>query len=180
MAKTVAKAVWGRTRRRAPDVVHTGRLDDDGYGYHLLHDAAGTGTGVGPVQLSHSQELHAQLRYASDLGVFASIFAYCLIVLRTIRGSEGIDQFVPSLAVFFAFLMSLGGVGVLIYFIHHIALSIQASSIIASVARETNACIDRMLPKKTDQEPDEEDSNQVLESLDQRTWYPVPAAKCLS
>ncbi|MCJ7838542.1 MAG: DUF2254 domain-containing protein, partial [Burkholderiales bacterium] len=113
----------------------------------------------------------------ATLGVFAGIFAYCLIVLRTIRGSGGVDEFVPRLAVFFGFVVSLGGVGILIYFIHHIAASIQASSIIASVAQETNASIDRLLPEKLDQEPDEDEGrNQVLESLDERTWYPVPAA----
>ena len=112
----------------------------------------------------------------ATLGVFASIFAYCLIVLRTIRGGGGVDEFVPSLAVFFAFVISLAGVGVLIYFIHHIALSIQASNIIASVAKETNAAIDNLLPEKLDAEFDEyEDQHQVLESLDERTWYPVPA-----
>jgi uncharacterized membrane protein len=114
----------------------------------------------------------------ATLGVFAGIFAYCLIVLRTIRGSGGVDEFVPSLAVFFAFVMSLGGVGVLIYFIHHIASSIQASSIIASIAHETNATIDRLLPEKLDQSPDEdEEQNPMLESLDERTWYPVPTAE---
>jgi uncharacterized membrane protein len=113
----------------------------------------------------------------ATLGVFASIFAYCLIVVRTIRGSGGVDEFVPSLAVFFAVVMSLGGVGVLIYFIHHIASSIQASSIIASVAQETNASIDWLLPEKLDQGPDEDEGrNQVLEPPDERTWYPVPAA----
>jgi len=112
------------------------------------------------------------------LGVFAGIFAYCLIVLRTIHGSGGVDEFVPSLAVFFAFVMSLGGVGVLIYFIHHIASSIQASSIIASVAQETNTSIDRLLPRELDQESDEdEDRDQGFESLDERDWYPVPAAE---
>ncbi|MCW8799700.1 MAG: DUF2254 domain-containing protein, partial [Desulfobacter sp.] len=111
------------------------------------------------------------------LGVFASTFAYCLIVLRTVRGSAGVDEFVPSLAVFFAFVLSLGGVGVLIYFIHHIALSIQASSIIASVAKETNASIDRLLPKELDRGADEDEvQNRGLESLDERSWYPVPAA----
>jgi uncharacterized membrane protein len=109
----------------------------------------------------------------ATLGVFASIFAYCLIVLRTIR-SGGVDEFVPSLAVFFALVMSLGGVGILIYFIHHIASSIQASSIIASVANETNAAIDRLLPIKPNKGLDE-DRQQILESLDERTWYPVPA-----
>jgi uncharacterized membrane protein len=111
------------------------------------------------------------------LGVFASIFAYCLIVLRTIRGSAGAEEFVPSLAVFFALLMSLVGVVVLIYFIHHIASSIQASSIIASVADETNASIDRILPKKTDVEREQADGpSELLEALDNRIWYPVPAA----
>jgi uncharacterized membrane protein len=78
------------------------------------------------------------------LGTFAGIFVYCLIVLRTIRGSD--TDFVPSVAVFVAFLMALGGVGVLIFFIHHIASSIQASSIIASIAHETIAVIDRQVP----------------------------------
>jgi len=112
------------------------------------------------------------------LGIFAGIFTYCLIVLRTIRGGDGIDVFVPSLAVFFAFVMALGGVGVLIYFIHHIASSIQASSIIASVAQETNASIDRLLPKQLEQGQNEnEGRHQLLGSLDKRDWYPVPAAQ---
>jgi uncharacterized membrane protein len=113
----------------------------------------------------------------ATLGVFASIFVYCLIVLRTVRGS-GVDEFVPNLAVFFAFVMSLCGVGILIYFIHHIALSIQASSIIASVEQETNAAIDRLLPKKTAQQADNyEEQKQILDSQDERTWYPVLAAR---
>ena len=113
----------------------------------------------------------------ATLGVFAGIFAYCLMVLRTIRGGGAADEFVPSLAVFFAFVISLGGVGILIYFIHHIASSIQASNIIASVAEETNGAIDRLMPEKTDDEKEGcENQDPVLESLDQRTWYPVPAA----
>jgi len=112
------------------------------------------------------------------LGVFASIFAYCLIVLCTIRGNGGVDEFVPSLAVFIAFVMSLGGVGILIYFIHHISSSIQASSIIASVAQETNAAIDRLLPAKPDPQRDEDEGRQqILGLLDKRSWYPVPATQ---
>jgi len=112
------------------------------------------------------------------LGVFASIFAYCLIVLRTIRGSGGIGEFVPSLAVFLAFVMSLGGIGILIYFIHHIASSIQASNIIATVAEETNASIDRLLPEEPKQNPaDNVAGNYGLEVLDARIWYSIAAAK---
>jgi uncharacterized membrane protein len=112
------------------------------------------------------------------LGIFAGIFVYCLIVLRTIRGGVGEAEFVPGVAVFFAFVMALGGVGVLIYFIHHIASSIQASSIIASVAEETIAAVDRLFPEKLGSESDEdEDQDQVLQSLKQKNWRAVPAAK---
>ncbi len=109
------------------------------------------------------------------LGVFAGIFSYCLIVLRTIRDS-GEVEFVPGLAVFFAFVLALGSVGVLIVFIHHIASSIQASSIIASVAKESIAVIDRLFPEKIGQGPDEdENKDQVLLSLEKKTWQTVPA-----
>jgi uncharacterized membrane protein len=112
----------------------------------------------------------------ATLGIFAGIFAYCLVVLRTIRGGSGVAEFVPSLAVFFAFVLALGGVGVLIYFIHHIATSIQASSIIASVAEETFASIDHLFPERLGHGPDEdEDPDQALQSLDERTWHAVPA-----
>ena len=109
------------------------------------------------------------------LGIFAGIFVYCLIVLRTIHGGEA--EFVPSLAVFFAFVMAISGVGVLIFFIHHIASSIQASSIIASIAHETITAIDRLFPEKLGHGPDEDEGqDQALRPLDERTWYAVPAA----
>lgn len=109
------------------------------------------------------------------LGTFAGIFVYCLIVLHAIRTGDA--PFVPSLAVFFAFILAFGGIAVLIFFIHHIASSIQASSIIATVAQDTEASIDRLFPEKLDQAPDEDEArNQGLESQDERIWYPVPAA----
>ena len=81
------------------------------------------------------------------LGVFVGIFAYCLIVLRTIRaGDEG--PFVPSLAVLGALILAVLGIAFLIYFIHHIAIAIQASSIIAAAAAETLATINRLFPEE--------------------------------
>jgi uncharacterized membrane protein len=112
------------------------------------------------------------------LGGFAGIFAYCLVVLRTIRGGNGIVEFVPNLAVFFAFVMALAGIGVLVFFIHHIASSLQASSIIAAIAEQTTATIDRFFPEKHADGLDDamEDGNeQVLPALDERAWYTVPA-----
>jgi len=110
------------------------------------------------------------------LGTFAGIFVYCLIVMYAIR--TGNLPFVPSLSVFFAFVLVFAGITVLIFFIHHIASSIQASSIIASVAHETIASIDRLFPEKQDSVADkaeDEENGRLLPSLDERTWYAVPA-----
>jgi len=108
------------------------------------------------------------------IGIFAGIFTYCLIVLRTIRGGDE-GAFVPSLAVFFGFVLALGGVGALMFFIHHIASSIQASSIIASAAQETIAAIDRLFPEKLGQGPAEDDDDQTQRPLPERNWRAVPA-----
>lgn len=79
------------------------------------------------------------------LGVFVGIFAYCLVVLRSIYG-EGDEAFVPSVAVFLGLLLGFGGIGVLVFFIHHIAQSIQASQIIEAVRHETVDAVDRLFP----------------------------------
>jgi uncharacterized membrane protein len=79
------------------------------------------------------------------LGAFVGIFVYCLVVLRSIRGGDE-GAFVPSLAVLFAVALAFVGIGCLIFFIHHIASSIQAESIIQSAADETIDAIDRLFP----------------------------------
>ena len=106
------------------------------------------------------------------LGIFAGIFTYCLIVLRTIRGGDE-TGFVPSLAVSFSVMLAIGGIAALIYFIHHIASSIQASSIIASVADETMATVDRLFPAAPEQEPNADDEDQAPLSLPERNWQAV-------
>ncbi len=108
------------------------------------------------------------------LGVFVSIFIYCLVVLRTIRGgSEG--AFVPSLAVLGGFVLAFLGIGFLIYFIHHIAISIQASQIVANVAKETLHAIDNLFPQELGEEAGEETQEETVPEMAERTWRRVPA-----
>lgn len=78
------------------------------------------------------------------LGAFVGIFAYCVVVLRTIRENspENGGNFVPSLAVALGVAFGLSGIGFLIYFIHHVATTIQATSIISQIAGETIAEIE--------------------------------------
>ena len=69
------------------------------------------------------------------LGTFVATYLYCLLVLRTVRGqAEG--DFVPYLSVTCGVLLAAASIGVLIYFIHHIADSIQAESLVAVVGAE--------------------------------------------
>lgn len=110
------------------------------------------------------------------LGIFAGIFAYCLIVLRTIRGADE-GAFVPNLAVAFGVVLALGGIGVLIFFIHHIASSIQASSIIASIAAETMAAVDRLFPQALGQGPPEQDEAREPRSPPECNWQSIAAEK---
>jgi uncharacterized membrane protein len=86
------------------------------------------------------------------LGTFIGTFVYCLLVMRTIRGVEG-ASFVPHLAVAVGILLALVSLAVLIYFIHHIALSIRIETILSSLAAETEAAIERLYPDRLGRRP---------------------------
>lgn len=105
------------------------------------------------------------------LGVFVGIFAYCLVVLRTIRGGDE-GGFIPSLAVVGGMGYALVGLAVLIYFIHHVALSIQAASILERIASDTRLAIDHLFPQELGEAPPPEQE----EGVDlPRSWTPLAA-----
>ena len=79
------------------------------------------------------------------LGTFIATYLYCLLVMRTVRGLDD-HQFVPHVAVTIGVLLGIASLGVLIYFIHHVAISIQASFIVGNVGEELRAAIDRLFP----------------------------------
>lgn len=103
------------------------------------------------------------------LGVFVGIFAYCLVVLPMVRGGEEHGN-VPALAVAFGVVLAMVGVGCLIYFIHHVATAIQASSIVAVIAGETHSAIQHLFPEQMGDE-----SPPPSEELRDLVWQPVPA-----
>jgi uncharacterized membrane protein len=82
------------------------------------------------------------------LGTFTGTFAYCLVVLRTVQGDGGerFALFVPHLAVAGAIVLGLASVGVLIYYVHHVALAMQVSEITKRIAHELERTIDRLYP----------------------------------
>ena len=108
------------------------------------------------------------------LGFFVSIFVYCLIVLRTIRGGDE-GRFIPSLAVFTGLVLALVGIGVLIFFIHHMATAIQASTIIRHTTEETHKAIGRLFPEALGEEADPEQAPALLRQAGELRWQPVSA-----
>lgn len=85
------------------------------------------------------------------LGTFIATFVYCLLVLRNVP--MGVDTTtVPQVSVGLALLMGLAGVAVLIYFVHHAASSIQASSVISTAGSELDAAIRQTFPAREEDE----------------------------
>ncbi|WP_373509467.1 DUF2254 domain-containing protein [Thiocapsa sp.] len=110
------------------------------------------------------------------LGVFLGIFAYCLVVLRTIRGGDE-GAFVPALAVLAGLMLAFVGIAVLIHFIHHIATSIQASSIVATAAQETLAAVEHLFPDALGDDDDEGADDTLASAHTRQPWLAFPACK---
>src|ERR1022692_4631233 len=84
------------------------------------------------------------------LGIFVATFVYSVLVLGSIA-SDPRGKFVPRLSTSVAEALLLVNIAVLIYFIHHIAKSIQLPEVIAGIARDLTRAIDAEFPDpKTD------------------------------
>ena len=79
------------------------------------------------------------------LGTFVATFVYCLLTLRTVRnaetgevaeGLERVGAFVPHFSMLVALALALMSVVVLIYFIHHVAESLDVNRMAASIGRD--------------------------------------------
>lgn len=81
------------------------------------------------------------------LGTFLATFIFSLLVLRTVQ-VNGDTALVPHVSVTVAVVLALASVGVLIFFIHHIAKAIQADTIIGQVYGDLVDSIDRMFPEQ--------------------------------
>jgi uncharacterized membrane protein len=80
------------------------------------------------------------------LGTFIATFLYALLVLQTVTESGG-EPFVPHLSLTVALALTLLSLGWLVYFIHHVADSIQADTVIADVAGDLTYAVDHQYPR---------------------------------
>jgi uncharacterized membrane protein len=81
------------------------------------------------------------------LAVLTSTFLYALIVLRSVHTeADSSYAFVPVLAVSFSVVLAVGDVAVLVYFIHHIATSVQVTTLQKQVLTELESVINLLYP----------------------------------
>lgn len=82
------------------------------------------------------------------LGTFVATFLYCLVVLSSIR--TGDDSFVPYLSVAICSLLAFASIGMLIYFVAHVAGTIQVMNVVAQIGDDLHATITRLYPAEID------------------------------
>lgn len=70
-----------------------------------------------------------------SLGAYVATFTFSVLTLASITEGSTPD-FVPHLSITVALVFTLADLGVLIYFIHHVATSIQLTSVVAGIARD--------------------------------------------
>ncbi len=87
------------------------------------------------------------------LGTLLGTFLYGIVVMRRVESSHG-SSYVPSLSVAFGILLAAVCVGLLVYFIHHVIISIQAENVVASVADDLYDTIDDLFPEELKQPAD--------------------------
>jgi uncharacterized membrane protein len=105
------------------------------------------------------------------LGVLLATFSYALIVLRSIR-SEDHGGFIPHLTLSFGILLAMFCVGMLVYFIGHMASRINVDTVIELVSDDLDAAIQRLTVDAPSEEPPQPDFwRSASEVTDARRGY---------
>jgi uncharacterized membrane protein len=89
------------------------------------------------------------------LGVFVATFVYAVLALVSVNSVSA--SFVPYLSTSVAEALLLVDLGILIYFIHHIAQSIQLPEVIAGIADDLMRSIDAEFPERVGGAPSPEE-----------------------
>ena len=81
------------------------------------------------------------------LGTFTATFIFCMLVLLRLRDETTAS--LPQLSLSVGLLLALLSLGMLVYFINHIAVSMQAPNVVAAVSDELQGAIKATFPLAT-------------------------------
>lgn len=126
------------------------------------------------IQLASSQYsprvVHSLFRDATNkrlMGLVVGTFAYCLVVLRSVRGAvgDGGEPVVPNLSVAIAVLLGITAILAILYFIDHSARTMDVSQILQSVTDLTIGQARRDWPESDPDAPGRPAPAQVHEAV---------------
>jgi len=80
------------------------------------------------------------------LGAYVSTFVYCLFVLNAVDDNNGIE-FIPAISILTAISAAVINIFLLIIFIHHISMSIQADNVISDVSSSLSKNLESLFPE---------------------------------
>jgi uncharacterized membrane protein len=99
-----------------------------------------------------------------SLGAFVSTFVYSVLDLGSVQSAPA-PSFVPHLSITVALALTLVDLGVLIYFIHHVAASIQLTAVVSGIAGDFRKTLAVM----------QDDSQRMQRNLPSAMTQDVPA-----
>ena len=88
------------------------------------------------------------------LGCFIGTFLYCIMMLQ-FTSSMDLEKTTPFVSMIGLLILIILNLLMLVFFIHHIAVAIQADSVISDVDRELMAQMDNIFPEKYEKTADD-------------------------
>lgn len=94
------------------------------------------------------------------LGAFLSTFLYSVLVLRQVHGEDSpLDQFVPVLATTVAIMFAVVCLGLLVAYLNHAALLLNASTVVEGIHDDLLKRVERLHPSEIGTAAREEDDD---------------------
>ena len=75
------------------------------------------------------------------IGTFAATFVFSLLTLMSVTSRANEKEFVPWLSVWVSTLWAISCIGVLIYYINHVAVIIQVNNVLADIATDFDRAV---------------------------------------
>jgi uncharacterized membrane protein len=70
------------------------------------------------------------------IGIFAATFVFSLLTLMSVTSRSNEKEYVPWLSIWISTIWALACIGVLIYYINHVAVSIQVNNVLAGLSKD--------------------------------------------
>ncbi len=104
------------------------------------------------------------------LGTFTATFLFCTLVLLQLRGLT--ERHLPQISATAGLLLGIISFAVLIFFINHVAISLQVTNLVFKVGKEINTAVDHDLPDHLDNAfvSSHSDTNNESEILTKNSW----------